>query len=72
VLSENPWTRERARTTHALLTFVATDEEGKPRAVPALTLQNAFERKRFAAAKKRRAARLREKAHLDDHFSHRI
>ena len=70
VLSENPWTGERAATTHALLTFVAIDEQGRPRRVPVLETETAHERRRFRAAARRRAARLRERAHLDGRPAH--
>ena len=64
VQTENPWTSERAVTTHAFLTFVAIDEQGRPRPVPALITETALERRRFREATKRRAERLRERAHL--------
>jgi acyl-CoA hydrolase len=62
--AENPWTGERARTTHALLTFVALDEQCRPRAVPRLVTETAFERQRFAQAARRRRVRLRERRAL--------
>jgi acyl-CoA hydrolase len=71
VLSENPWTGERATATHALLTFVAMDAQGRPREVPPLHAETPFERRRFAAAAKRRVERLRERAQLDRHLAHR-
>lgn len=71
VLSENPWTGERATTTHALLTFVAVDEQGRPRAVPPLLTETAFERRRFKLAAQRREDRLRERKELDRHLAHR-
>lgn len=61
VQAEDPWTGERAATTHALLTFVALDENGRPRAVPPLVTETAAERQRFAQAARRRRARLRER-----------
>jgi acyl-CoA hydrolase len=64
VQSENPWTGERADATHALLTFVSLDEHGRPRAVPPVEPETAFERKRFAEAARRRLARLRERRAL--------
>ena len=64
VLAEDPWTGERAPATHAFLTFVALDEAGRPRRVAPLVLRTAEEKRRFAEAKKRRAARLRERAEL--------
>jgi acyl-CoA hydrolase len=62
--AENPWTGERATATHALLTFVSLDEQGRPRAVPPLVTETAFERKRFAEAARRRRARLRDRPDL--------
>lgn len=70
VLSENPWTGERATTTHALLTFVAVDDEGRPRTVPALETQTAFEKRRFREAARRRVARLRDRKHLEAAKAH--
>jgi acyl-CoA hydrolase len=64
VLTENPWTGERATTTHAFLTFVAIDEQGRPRPVPALETETAYERRRFQQAARRRTERLRERAYL--------
>lgn len=61
VASENPWTGERAPTTHALLTFVSLDEHGRPRPVPSLVTETLAERKRFKEAARRRQARLRER-----------
>jgi acyl-CoA hydrolase len=71
VFSENQWTGERASTTHALLTFVAVDEQGRPRAVPKLETTTSHERRRFRAAAQRRAERLRERSHLAPTLSHR-
>jgi len=71
VLSENPWTGERAATTHALLTFVAVDEQGQPRPVAKLHLETAAERRRFKQAAARRAARLQERADLERSRAHR-
>ncbi len=64
VEAEDPWTGERASTTHALLTFVALDEHGRPRVVPPLVTETASERKRFTEAVRRRRARLRERTAL--------
>ncbi len=60
VFAENPSTPGRRQTTRAYLTFVAVDEQGRPREVPPLTLETALDRRRFAAARTRRAVRLRE------------
>lgn len=60
VFAENPSKPGRRQTTRAYLTFVAVDEQGRPREVPPLTLETALDRRRFAAARTRRAVRLRE------------
>ena len=61
VFAENPSSPGgRRQTTRAYLTFVGVDEQGRPRAVPPLTLETALDRRRFAAARTRRAVRLRE------------
>jgi acyl-CoA hydrolase len=57
---ENRWTGERGHTSSAYLTFVALDGEGKPAEVPQLTPETDVERRRFAEAEKRRAARLQK------------
>ena len=67
VHAENSWTGERAPATHALLTFVALDELGRPRPVPSLETETAFERRRFAQAARRRRARLRERREMAKH-----
>jgi acyl-CoA hydrolase len=59
VFSENQSTLVRRPATRAYLTFVAVDDQGRPREVPPLVTQTADERRRFAAAKARRAVRLR-------------
>ena len=59
VEAENPRTGERRYTTKAYLTFVAIDAAGKPRQVPPLVLDTDEDRRRFADAEERRAARLR-------------
>jgi acyl-CoA hydrolase len=57
--SENPVTGERAHTATAYLTFVALDEAGKPSAVPPIRPESPEEKRRYAAAIKRREARIR-------------
>jgi acyl-CoA hydrolase len=71
VLAEDPWTGERSQATHAFLTFVALDEAGRPRRVAPLVLETAAEKRRFEEAKKRRAARLRERSELGRTSEHR-
>jgi acyl-CoA hydrolase len=61
VEAESPRTGARRYTTKAYLTFVAIDAGGKPRAIPPLVLETDEERRRFADAEARRAARLRQR-----------
>lgn len=58
VETEDPRTRARRYTTKAYLTFVAVDAQGRPRPVPALSLETDEDRRRFERAAERRAARL--------------
>jgi acyl-CoA hydrolase len=58
VETEDPKTGERRYTTKAYLTFVAIDEESRPRPVEPLVPEGDDERRRFADAEERRAARL--------------
>lgn len=58
VEAENPLTSELFHTASAYLTFVAVDAGGKPSEVPALNLESETEKRRFAAAQKRRELRL--------------
>jgi acyl-CoA hydrolase len=58
VEAENPRTGAHRYTTKAYMTFVAIDSDGKPRAVPSLGLENDEDRRRWADAEARRAARL--------------
>jgi acyl-CoA hydrolase len=58
VETEEVATRERRYTTKAYLTFVAVDERGRPRPVPALELASDEDRRRAEHAARRREARL--------------
>jgi acyl-CoA hydrolase len=58
VETEDPRTRARRYTTKAYLTFVAVDDQGRPRPVPPLLLTTEEERRRHGEAQERRAARL--------------
>jgi acyl-CoA hydrolase len=58
VETENPANGARRYTTKAYLSFVAIDAGGKPRAVPALALEDDEDRRRATDAGARRAARL--------------
>jgi acyl-CoA hydrolase len=60
VLAEDRNMTARRQTTRAFLTFVAVDDQGRPRPVPALTLETAEDRRRNTDARARRAVRLRE------------
>lgn len=64
VVSENPFTADRTKNCRAFLTYVAMDDEGKPKKVPGLILETDEEKLRFEAAKERREERLRRK-HLE-------
>jgi acyl-CoA hydrolase len=52
-------TGQRRYVTKAYLTFVAVDDHGKPRGIPALELVTPDDHRRHAAAESRRAERLR-------------
>ncbi len=57
VMSENPLTGERRKTTKAYLTFVALDDLGKPTPVAPLAPQEEDEIRRFENARQRVEAR---------------
>jgi len=57
--SENISTGDSRRTTRAFLTYVAIDEFGRPKKVPAFTPQSDDGRKRLKEAEKRRSQRLK-------------
>lgn len=61
VEAENPKTSELFHTASAYLTFVALGSDGKPKVVPSLTLETEVEKRRFAAAEKRRQLRLQNR-----------
>ncbi|MBC7465279.1 MAG: acyl-CoA thioesterase [Bdellovibrio sp.] len=58
VEAENPKTGELFLTTAAYLTFVAVGDDGHPVEVPGLILETDIQKRRFAAAQKRRELRL--------------
>lgn len=62
VEAENPLTSEMFHTASAYLTFVAVDSEGKPTEVPSLVPETDIEKRRFAAAQKRRELRLSDRS----------
>ncbi|MDF3819826.1 acyl-CoA thioesterase [Leptospira sp. 96542] len=53
VNKENPYTGEMTRATTAYLTFVALDENKKPKFVPPLVLSTDLEKRRFSEGKMR-------------------
>lgn len=59
VETEDPLSRDRRYCTKAYLTFVAIDDDGRPRPVEDLVLETEADRRRFEAGKQRRAERLR-------------
>lgn len=59
VEAENPNTSEMFHTASAYLTFVAIGSDGKPAAVPELVPETDTEKRRYAAAQRRREQRLR-------------
>jgi len=58
VETEDPLTRQRRYTTKAYLTFVAIDDQRKPRPVQPLTLETDTDRRRAKEAEARHRARL--------------
>jgi len=61
VFSEGTTTGERKLTSHAFLTFVSLDSEGKPKEVPPLIIEGAEDEERCRKAHERRAERLARK-----------
>jgi len=64
VMSEESLTGKRTLTSHAYLTFVAIDADGRRVAVPDLVLETEAERTRAEQARARREQRLAAKAQL--------
>lgn len=62
--AENPKTGETFHTASAYTTFVALGSNGKPIEIPQLELESDTDRRRFAAAQKRREQRLANKKAL--------
>jgi acyl-CoA hydrolase len=71
VLVEDVRTRTRLQATRAYLTFVAVDDGGHPRPVAPLLLETDEDRRRHAAAGRRRQARLEERVHEQNVIEHR-
>ena len=65
VFVEDLRTRSRVQATRAYLTFVAVDDEGHPRPVPPLVLEDDEDRRRFAQAARRREERLAERRNME-------
>lgn len=61
VFSENVLSGERKHTTSAYVTFVAIDETGQPKPVPALLPESAEDRRRYRDALARRRIRLAQR-----------
>jgi len=59
VETEDPRTRQRRYTTKAYLTFVAVDEQGRPRPVPPVEIETEEDARRHERALQRREERLR-------------
>lgn len=59
--AENPKTGETFHTASAYLTFVALGSDGKPAAVPGLILETEDQKRRYAAAAKRREYRIQQR-----------
>ena len=64
VMSEETLTGKRTLTSHAYLTFVAIDADGRRVVVPPLVLESDEERERAEQARVRRDARLAARACL--------
>ncbi len=62
VETEDLETGERRNTTKAYLTFVAVDDNGRPRPITPLVLESEDDRRRAARAEVRRVARLEARA----------
>lgn len=60
--AENPKTGEQFHTASAYMTFVALGSDGKPTEVPKLLLETDGDKRRFAAAQKRREMMLASRA----------
>jgi acyl-CoA hydrolase len=58
VIAENLQTRNSRHTNTCYFTMVALDENAKPTKVPALTIENATQQRRYDDALKRRESRL--------------
>jgi acyl-CoA hydrolase len=66
VWSENPLTGEVRKAMKAYATFVALDEDGRPKSVPALLLLTDEDQRRASGASARRAARRAARSSPED------
>ncbi len=66
VETEDMRTSTRRYVTKAYLTFVATDDAGRPRKIPAITLASDEDRRRHSEAEHRRHERLRAAGRVGD------
>ncbi len=62
VFSENQLTGERRHTSSAYLTFVALDQQGKPRPIAPVIPETDEEKRRYEQAEARRGQRLEQRA----------
>jgi len=61
---DNPITKQKVHACTAYVTYVAVDDNGKPREVPRLKLETEEEKRRYEEAKRRREERLKTKKEL--------
>ncbi len=66
VFAENTFNGDVRAATRAFLTYVAVDEFGRPKPIPAFAPVNAEQKKRFREAQKRRDLRLQWREHSPD------
>jgi acyl-CoA hydrolase len=66
IFSEDTLTGERKHTTSAYVTFVAIDDDRRPRVVPPLILETKEEKRRFREAGERRRYRLAQRMKKKD------
>jgi len=62
VESEDPYSGVRTHTSTCYLTFVAVDEKGQPKPVPALEVESPESKRRWQQAERRRQRRLQARA----------
>jgi acyl-CoA hydrolase len=62
VFAENVLTGERRHTSSAFVTFVAIDDQGKPKAIPPVIPETEEDKRRYEQAEARRRYRLEHRA----------